>query len=447
MIQDLVRYNARAPRYTSYPPANLWEHASGAASSVEEMWRASGRQEPQNLSFYFHVPYCPRRCHFCGCNAELRPTDPAQETAYFSAVDREMDLKLPWISADRPLTQIHFGGGTPNAAPFASLRHIVERLLRTFALSAGAEVAIECNPAYLSLQHIDELRAMGFNRMSLGIQDFHPQILASIGREAPAEPVRDLVSRAHSLGFFGVNLDLVYGLPGQNEANFASTVAQAIDANPDRVALFSYAHLPSLKANQRLLDKLPLPSPEQKIALFLQAKEAFEAAGYAWIGLDHFAKASDPLARALASGKLHRNFQGYSTRETTGQVYGFGNSAISQFQNGFVQNTHQASTYTARVFAGECTADRVHLMTAQETAVQAAIESLLCNRCVEASDALEKASPGGFARLCALEASGLVRVAGNKAQATEKGALVIRYLAMQIDPLMQGQGAQFSSVV
>jgi len=446
LAQTLLRYNASAPRYTSYPPANLFATANGD-SGLRSLWEASNALQPRNLSFYFHIPFCPKRCHFCGCNSEVTGSSDAV-SAYFQALGLEMDARLPWLDASRPLTQIHFGGGTPNAVPTRYLNGCIRKLRDRFAFAENAELAIECNPAHLSRGRLEELADAGLNRISIGIQDFDSQVLASIGRDPSAYPVETLIADCRSLGFGGINLDLVYGLPGQTRDSFLDSVERTILAGPDRVALFSYAHVPWVKDNQRGLDERTLPSPQAKVEMFLAARERFVAAGFIWVGMDHFVRPSDSLGRAAQEGRLHRNFQGYCERATTGQVYGFGCSAISQMDNAYIQNIHASSEYTRRVIAGESVAVRCHVLGAEEKILRNAIAQLMCNGDLQCTPELHKASQGGWERLMALADEGLVEPDGkNGVRATPMGLLVVRYLAMQLDPLMQTNREGFSKTL
>ena len=450
LVRTLLQYNASAPRYTSYPPANLFTPAT-TDGALESLWKASNALEPRNLSFYFHVPFCPKRCHFCGCNSEVSGSADAVEM-YFDALNREMQTRLPWLDASRPLTQIHFGGGTPNAVPTRYLADCLDELARRFSFSENAEVAIECNPAHLSPSRLREMAAAGFNRISLGIQDFDARVLAAVGRDPAAYPVSELVADCRSMGFTGINLDLIYGLPGQTLESFLRSVDLTVAAQPDRVALFSYAHVPWVKDNQRQLETLELPAPELKVEMFLAARERFWAAGYLWVGMDHFVRPADPLGQAALHKRLHRNFQGYCDRSTTGQVYGFGCSSISQLDNAYIQNVHASALYTSRVLADEPISVRCHVLTENEKILRDAMAQWMCNGELEYSQELQRASQGGWERLCALQDQNLLSLESVSGQAdrvvaTDMGKLVIRYLAMQLDPLMQGKTEGFSKTL
>lgn len=437
MIDFLLKYNTNAPRYTSYPPANLFRRATDK-TEVERVWRKSNELLPKNVSFYFHIPYCRRRCLFCGCTAELLPSNAKDLDRYFCALFSEMDEKLPWIDPSRPVTQVHFGGGTPSAVPYSFLERILDKLRERFSFAPHAEVAIECNPSIIDEPRLRELSRMGFNRVSYGIQDFDPTVLKNVGREPSLLPVTELLALSRELNFKGVNLDLIYGLPSQTPDGFRRSVELAADARPDRIALFSYAHVPWLKSAQKALEKFPMPGPREKLGLFLEARKMFIDAGLVDVGMDHFCAPDDSLSVALSKGLLHRNFQGYCTRETTGEVYAFGSSAITQLDNAYSQNVHESRKYVELQEAGELTEIRCEELTPEERVIRDAIEGLMCNRRLKISDSQRRVLGEGWDRLLSLERENLVvKISDREVVATELGTLVIRYLAMQLDPLMR----------
>lgn len=436
MIDTLLHYNTNAPRYTSYPPANLFRPAKDKAQ-IEKIWRESNALKPYNVSFYFHIPFCSKRCLFCGCTSEVLPV-PQFRDRYFEALFCEMDEKLPWISSDRPVTQVHFGGGTPTSVPFDFLKRILAKLRERFSFAPSAEIAIECNPSSISEATLRELAEMGFNRVSYGIQDFDPDVLRNVGRDPSLLPVKDLVALSRDLHFKGINLDLIYGLPSQTEDAFYRSVEKAINADPDRIALFSYAHVPWLKEHQKILEKLPMPSPREKLGFFLEARKRFKEARLIDVGMDHFVKPSDSLAVALSEGKLHRNFQGYCTRETTGEVYAFGSSGITQLDNAYSQNVHESKKYAELQLSQKLTEIRCEELSPSERLIRDVIERLMCNRRLQVTDEEKKVLGDGWTRLLALEEDKLlVKKSESYVETTELGTLVIRYLAMQLDPLMQ----------
>lgn len=436
MIEKLLRYNANAPRYTSYPPANLLNSPESREKNFQ-LWRDSNYLTPSNLSFYFHIPFCVKRCIFCGCTSETLQSESARED-YFSALHAEMDLKLPLIHSKRVVTQVHFGGGTPTSVPLLELKKILDHLRAHFEFSKEAEIAIEINPATLTEEMLGELASFGFNRASYGIQDFNEETLQKIGRDKSLLSVKELLRLSRALGFYGLNLDLVYGLPGQTEESFSKSIEEAVIASPDRIALFSYAHVPWMRPEQKKLEAYGILDARQKMKLFLLARKRFLSAGYEAVGMDHFVKPSDALSKALKKGELHRNFQGYCTRRTTGQVYAFGASAISQFDNAYLQNVHSSKDYVHCIRENKMTEIRAHELSEGERILRNVIERLMCNGKLLVSDAERVFLGDGWKRLLALEAENLLeKKSDNEIVATEMGKLVIRYLAMQLDPLMR----------
>ena len=437
IIDFLLKYNTNAPRYTSYPPANLF-HAAKDLSQIERLWRESNALKPQNVSFYFHIPYCLKHCLFCGCTSELLPADGSGSERYFAALFAEMDKKLPWIDSSRPVTQVHFGGGTPTSVPFSYLERILNKLRERFVFAPHAEIAIECNPASIDEKRLRELAKIGFNRVSYGIQDFDPQVLKNIGRDPSLLPIRDLLALSRELHFSGITLDLVSGLPSQTESGFYRSVETAADVHPDRIALYSYAHVPWLKEAQKTLERFAMPTPHEKLSFFLGAREIFKKAGFMDVGMDHFVDPADSWAIALSQGLLHRNFQGYCTRATTGEVYAFGSSGISQLDNAYLQNVHESRKYVELVEANAMTEIRCEELSYEERVIRDVIERLMCNRRLAVSDEEKRVVGAGWDRLLDLEKDKLiVKKSENEMEATELGTLVIRYLAMQLDPLMR----------
>ena len=435
IIEVLLRYNVNAPRYTSYPPANFFDEVK-EDTPIESIWRDSNALFPEALSFYFHVPFCNKRCYFCGCTSENLKEESYVE-AYFAALYSEMDKKLEWISKERKVHQIHFGGGTPTSVPTVYLKSVIDRLKEQFEFTDFVEVAIECNPATVTEELLLELREAGFNRVSYGIQDFNLKVLKKIGREPSLLPVPYLVDFSKKIGFKSVNLDLIYGLPGQNQEVFLDSVHKTIEANPERVALFSYAHVPWVRPEQKVLDSYVIPSARDKMRFFLNARAIFMEAGYLEVGMDHFVKPSDSLGIAAKTGSLHRNFQGYCTRETTGQVYAFGSSAISQLDNAYLQNTKNTSEYIRTVRLGLKTEIKVHELSVTEKMYRDMIERLMCNHSLKVSAKEKKLLGNKWGVLCALAKDELVEVlSDHEIVATELGRLVIRFVASKMDPLL-----------
>ena len=340
----LDKHNVSGPRYTSYPPANFF-HTNFSKDDYLKQLDASNHQKPENISLYVHIPFCPQRCHFCGCTTEVGQKKPVVER-YINAVKTEIINVASQLDVkNRKVTQIHWGGGTPNSISMSYIADIMDLIKERFVVDRKAEIAIECSPAYLDYSHIDQLAEMGFNRMSLGIQDFREDVLHAVNRQLPRHPVKDIVNYLRAKGFSGINLDFIYGLPLQTVESLHNTIQKAIEINPDRIVTFSYAHVPWVKEEQMKLEKIGLPSAKEKMAMLINNIQQLEEAGYVAIGIDHFAHPDDQLTKAFQNHRLHRNFQGYCTLETTGQVYGFGASSISQLWGAYAQNHKSINQY------------------------------------------------------------------------------------------------------
>jgi oxygen-independent coproporphyrinogen-3 oxidase len=370
----VLRHDTATPRYTSYPPANFFTEE--AASIADALLDASNRDEPRDISFYFHVPFCPRRCLFCGCHTEIDRSG-AFIRAYLETLDQEFRLLVPRLDRGRIVTQVHFGGGTPNSVPYAHLRGLLELMRETFAMAPDAEIAMECDPSLTSVSQLGELRRTGFNRLSFGIQDLNPTVLAAVNRRPSRLPPAALMAACRELGFTGVNLDLICGLPHQTPESFRDTVGAIADAAPDRISLFPYAHVPWIKGHQAALETLPAPTFEQRLRMTQEARDILRAAGYESIGMDHFARPSDELAVAKREGTLRRNFQGYAPPRA-GQVHALGASGISQLRAGYLQNEKNLERYMARVRAGELPFAGGYRMLPEDMAARDVINALLC---------------------------------------------------------------------
>jgi oxygen-independent coproporphyrinogen-3 oxidase len=451
----LRKYDVPGPRYTSYPPAPHFK-TGWAQAELLSLFERSNETGDRNLSFYVHIPFCPKQCLFCGCTTEIGKPGSAVLT-YFQALHREMDRLLPLLDGTRAVTQIHFGGGTPNAAPVKELAGVIEHLLRGRSLSPFAEIAIECDPNLLTFGKLADLRAAGFNRISFGLQDFDRDVLASVNRGFPRISPADLVAESHRLGFTGVNLDLIYGLPHQTPDSFVETVARTVEAAPDRVATFSYAHVPWAKDHQKSLEAKGLPDAEAKIEMAVRTYAGFQEAGYRPIGMDHYAKPGDELALAQEQGNLHRNFQGYCSRRTTGQVVGFGASAITQLHEGYVQNIKESSAYSAAVAEDRLPVDRAYILSRDERFHREVVNSIMCQGALDldrVGDG-EGYEPGEVRRILSIGidrlegplADGLCTFDGRVLRTTDQGRLAVRNIAFLFDPLIGSGEGRYSKTV
>jgi len=455
--QDFInKYNTPGPRYTSYPPATAFS-TDFSNDDLKKAFIKSNEQHPNNISIYIHIPFCPHQCSFCGCTTIIGQGKTMIER-YVEALILEINNGADLIDTDnRVVTQVHWGGGTPNSIPYRFIGEIMETIHKRFKFHPNAEVAIECSPAYLSLSQADKLKSFGFNRVSLGIQDFNTDVLDLVNRKHPKVPVKEMVAKFHSLGFSGINLDLIYGLPLQTTESFLDTVQKAIDCNPDRIVTFSYAHVPWVKAYQSRLEKAGLPAPEVKMDMFIQSLNLLNENGYVSIGMDHYAKKSDLISIALGEKKLHRNFQGYCTVETTGQVYGFGASSISQTEGAYIQNIKNTGEYIKQIHENDFAVERGYSLSKTEQIRKQVINEIMCNcyldfnniakefgKTVAEIKEIVEFSPSKFKEFIEDD---LLTLTDDTISVHAKGMLIVRNIAMKLDPALKLANNKFSKTV
>lgn len=440
---DLVRkYNVPGPRYTSYPPATQFTErlpVEGVLERIRENNRA-----PRELSLYFHLPFCETLCWFCGCTTVIT-TDQGKSARYIEVLGREMAQMKPLLHRDRQVVQLHFGGGSPTFSAPGHLRRLGELIRAHFQLAPDLEAGVEVDPRRLTRDHLVALREVGFNRASMGVQDNDPRVQQAVHRHQPIEVTRQAVEWIRELGFRSLNIDLIYGLPFQTVDSFARTLDEIIALNPDRFAVFSYAHVPWMKPAQKIVESKVLPTPETKFALLKLTIERLAAAGYAYIGMDHFARPNDELAVAQRAGTLQRNFQGYSTRGGA-DIYAFGMSSISQADGVYWQNLKDLHAYTARVEAGELPYARGYCLNADDLIRRETIMQVMCNLVLDYA-AMSARLGIDFARYFAaelaslddLEADGLVRRTATALRVTDLGRLLVRIIAMRFDAYLVKQ--------
>ncbi len=451
----IKKYNKAGPRYTSYPPANYFTE-SFTPEDYLQMLEASNHKGPGNISLYVHIPFCPQICYFCGCNTNLTGSR-EQLRSYMEALKKEIRLVARHLDRSRPVTQIHWGGGTPNALPFHFIEEVMEVIHQHFTLATEPEVAMECSPAYLKLNDLIRLSRMGFNRMSLGIQDANNNLLDKLNRKPPLYPLEDLYRTAKKAGFRGVNFDFVYGLPGQTHQDHMQSIDKALQIQPERIVTFSYAHVPWFKAHQKKLEAYHLPDANEKLNMLEAAFQKITSGGYVPIGMDHYAKPDDELARALENKSLQRNFQGYVTREKTGQVYAFGATGISQLHEGYSQNTRSPETYQEAINQQRLPVFRGYRLNQAEKIRRKVLQEIMCNHYLDfltiANDfqisprEVRQTVQYDPANLSEFIDEGLVRADENKVEVTSKGFFLIRNIAMQFDPLMSNAHNSYSKTI
>lgn len=455
MKQSLLdKYNVPVPRYTSYPPANYF-HDGFSSETYKEAIIESNDQLPKNLSFYIHIPFCLQFCHYCGCNSYPIST-PEIVDRYLDALHKEIDMVIPLIKRGRKISQIHFGGGTPTSLPVFDLKELHDHLMGTFNSIDNPEIAIECHPGWMAEKSWIKLSIAGFNRFSIGIQDFNYKVLSAVHRKTPLMKMEEVFPMLRSCEA-QINLDFIYGLPHQTEKSFAETIERAASLQPDRLVTFSYAHLPSAFPRQKILEKRGLPSDDEKSRMFEAARNILSNTGYKPIGMDHFVRESDSLYTALKTGQLHRNFQGYCTHHTTGQVYAFGVSGISQLSTAYAQNTKDIMEYIEKVEAGILPVAKGYLLNHDEQITREVIEMLMCNYRID-WDALSKqlglpvetikqATAYDEARLRQFADDGLIEFDDNRILMTPEGRPFVRNVAASLDKLMSGTNKSFSKPV
>jgi oxygen-independent coproporphyrinogen-3 oxidase len=378
----LRRYDQPGPRYTSYPTAPEWSPDFGADQYAEALVRSNSCKEP--LSLYVHIPFCDKRCAFCGCNVVASTKDSAMEK-YLDYVHREIALVAEALGKRNHLAQIHWGGGTPTSLRADQLQHLFTSIADHFAIEKGAEIAIEVDPRVTSLEQLNMLRVLGFNRLSLGVQDFDEVVQREIQRNQTEKQTRQLMSWGRAAGFEGINVDLIYGLPGQTMSSWIETIKKVVEIEPDRLAIYSYAHMPDRLRNQRAIDASKLPDPETKYALFAVGRQALIDAGYHAIAMDHFALPHDDLSLAMETRTLHRNFMGYTVVRAQDSI-GIGVSSIGEIAGAYAQNEKKLSKYYEAIDAGHLATSGGCVLSKDDEIRRWVIRQLMCNFHVEYRD-------------------------------------------------------------
>jgi len=433
----LARYNKPGPRYTSYPTVPAWTESFGE-NDYREALNDLATRNTDPISVYVHLPFCAERCTYCGCNATVTKRSEVVDK-YLDRVERELALVVPQLGARRQVVQLHWGGGTPNFLTAPQMSRLVGLLNEHFAIDPNGEVALEFDPRIGSVEQLEQIRALGFNRISFGVQDIHPEVQEAIGRIQPFEQTEKLFRTSRELGFSSVNVDMVYGLPKQTSESFRETLLAIRDLRPDRIACFSYAHVPWVKPNQKLIDVTALPDTFTKFSLFRMAIDLMGEAGYDWVGMDHFAQRDDELAVAARERRLHRNFMGYTTRPASSMI-AFGMSSISDLVGRFVQNEPHLGNYQKMLDAGKLPIVKGYKLTDDDLLRRMVILHLMCN--LELPYNLTRASFGldlrdavgdDLERLEAFVEDGFIDLLPDRIQVTPLGRFFVRLLAMELD--------------
>lgn len=440
------KYDVRGPRYTSYPPANHF----GPVDEQElfRRWRERNRlADDPGLSLYLHIPFCRKRCLFCGCHTFVAK-NAEQAGAYVSSLLEEMKLAAEIIDPARPVRQIALGGGTPNFLEAAELERLLAAVHHTWNVVAGAEKSVEINPRTATAEKLETFLRHGFNRFSLGIQDFNPEVLRAVRRDQGLMEVEEVVSFLRERGVDLLNFDLVYGLPGQTLSACLATAEKVVALRPTRIALYSYAHVPWIHAHQKALEKLELPGADEKAEIFLGMMDRFLGAGYLPIGMDHFALPEDSLSRAQAAGTLRRNFMGYTTGRGL-DLLAFGASAISAVGSSYAQNEKPLPAYQQGVGAGRLPVFRGFLLERDDEIRRELLLELFCNFRLDLTALGERFGIDAAAylaedleRLRPMAADGLVELNDRYIRVTDTGRFFIRNICMTFDRYLEKNGAQ-----
>ncbi len=433
----LRRYDQPGPRYTSYPTADRFIEAFDAEAYGRWLAEPStGGARP--LSLYVHIPFCNTVCYYCGCN-KIATKDHEKAIEYLGFLEKEIDIVAARLNGVRPVEQLHLGGGTPTYLSIEELQRVMVLLRARFAFAPRGEFSIEIDPRTAPPEKIRALAALGFNRLSIGVQDFDAQVQRAVNREQSFEITQASLLAARASGFQSINLDLIYGLPHQTSASFSVTLDRVLELSPDRIALYHYAHLPTRFKPQRRIDAAALPSAQEKLTIMIDAIRRLCAAGYEYVGMDHFAKTDDDLARAQRQGRLHRNFQGYSTRPDY-DLIGLGVSAISKIGPTYAQNVRTLDEYYESLRGGGLPIQRGIQLNADDLLRRAVIMALMCQFEVS-KEAIATAHLVHFdeyfaqelADLAPFQEAGLVECSQDWISVSPKGKLLVRALAMVFD--------------
>ena len=435
---DLVaKYNVAGPRYTSYPPATKFTDTITWPALAEKI--QANNQTARDLSIYFHIPFCETLCWFCGCTTVIT-LNHERGMAYVEALGREVARMAPMLNPQRKVIQLHFGGGSPTFLKPDEIRRLGEIIRQHFTFAPDIEASVEVDPRRLTRDHLVALREIGFNRASMGVQDFNPQVQEAIHRIQPRAMTQDAMDWMRELGYGSINLDLIYGLPFQTPESFNETLDTVLEMKPDRLAVFSYAHVPWVKPSQKILEQKILPAPETKLQVLKLVIEKLTADNrYVYIGMDHFAKPDDELAVAQKQKQLQRNFQGYSTRAGS-DIYAFGMSSISQIPDAYWQNEKELPKWQEAVDAGKMPLQRAYFLTDEDKLRRETIMRVMCDLSLDYAAMSQKLGvnfhehfAGELAALAPFEADGLVKRTSTGLEVTDTGRLFIRNIAMCFD--------------
>lgn len=437
-LKKFKKYDKPGPRYTSYPTAPHFNDSFTAENYLDEIIKTNYGDNLPDLSLYYHLPYCDTLCYFCGCNMIItRNRDRVRE--YIRYIKKEMDLLRSYLLVDRKVSQLHWGGGTPTHLNPDEITDLTSYIQESFTFTENSENSCEIDPRGLTRAHLEALRNTGFNRISMGVQDFNEKVQKAVNRVQPEDITRQTVQWVRELGFSSINLDLMYGLPFQTLESFADTVDKVIDISPDRIAVFNYAHVPWLKKHMALIHPEDIPAAEIKLNILKMTIEKLTDAGYVFIGMDHFSKPDDELAIAYREKKLYRNFQGYSTNADA-DLYAMGITAISQLDNIYAQNYKTEKEYFHAIDNETLPTAKGYYLSEDDKLRRYVIMRLMCDFELNFKTVEEKFKINfkeyfshGLNNLKEMEADNLVELNDNSLTVKDMGRLLIRNIAMNFD--------------
>ncbi len=438
----IKKYDRPGPRYTSYPTAPQFTEEFTESDFLDEIIKTNNADNPPDLSLYFHIPFCDTLCYFCGCNMIVSRNRDRIHT-YIDYLKNEIDLVRTYIRPGRKVAQLHWGGGTPTHLNPDEIRELGSYIKENFDFKEDAENSCEIDPRELTRAHLEALREIGFNRISMGVQDFNEKVQNAVNRIQPEDMTRQVIQWVRELGYHSFNLDLIYGLPFQTVEEFEKTVDTIIDISPDRIALFNYAHVPWMKKHMALIKAEDLPTPEEKLQILKISVAKLTDAGYVFIGMDHFAKPEDDLSKALKEKRLYRNFQGYSTNAGT-DLYAMGITSISQFGDVYAQNVKTEKEYFDALDNSRLPVFKGYKMNEDDILRKYVIMKVMCDFELSFEEVekkfgieFEKYFAWGLNNLKEMIDDGLVKIENRKLTVNEMGRLLIRNVAINFDGFIE----------
>lgn len=453
-LDILLKYDRPGPRYTSYPTAPVWNEGFGPEKFKAKIIETNSGKELPPLSLYFHIPFCYSLCFYCGCNSIITKKR-GHAGKYISYLKREVENISGRINRERRVVQLHWGGGSPDFLSPLEMETLYGHITGIFTIDSEAETGVELDPRETTFEHLKALKGLGFNRISMGIQDFDPVVQKAVNRIQSEESTRRMVEWCRGLGFNSVNVDLIYGLPYQSASSFKKTVEKIIAINPERIAVFNYAHVPWMKRHQKMIKEENLPRGREKLEILKMVIESFTGAGYVYIGMDHFAKPGDELCIAQREKTLYRNFQGYTTKAGC-DLYGFGVTSISMVGNCYTQNQKTLDTYYAAIDAGIIATHKGYELNPDDMIRRHIITRLMCDFELGKKDveALYRINFDDYfseemKRLEPLRDDGLLALHPDRIEITDSGRILVRNIAMVFDAYLNvpGKEMKFSRTI